>query len=82
VPEIQKCDGRQQFCDMLNERLGDGHSKGLNYNHVVNFRTGADLDPIVSYRTSANDKGLLLNFCPWCGRSLNRVYRKRKASHA
>jgi exosome complex RNA-binding protein Csl4 len=76
---VLKCDGSKVFCQSLSDRLGDGHSKGLNYLDILNFRTGEHLDPIISYKVAANDKGVVINFCPFCGSEINMRYRKDDA---
>lgn len=74
-PDNPKCDGRAQFCHAMEPRLQGGmYSKGINAGHMMNFKTGEDLDPLVVYKTSAGDKGLVLNYCPWCGARQNRRY--------
>lgn len=78
MAEYWKCDGRGVICPTLRHRLQDGHKKGLNSRTVLNFKTGLERTPILVYRTSPTDAGVLLNYCPWCGVKLNREYRGRK----
>lgn len=78
-PPYRKCDGRAIICPTLGKRLGYAYSKGLGLQPVMNIKTGADCDPILLYKTSRTDKGLILNFCPWCGVKLNRRYQKSSA---
>lgn len=75
-PPFQKCDGRAVICSTLDRRLGNSYSKGLVLQPVINLKTGADCDPILLYKTSTRDRGLILNLCPWCGQKLNRGYQK------
>lgn len=60
------------------EALADGHQKGLSLMHVVNFETGQDCSPILVYKTAARDKGIALNFCPFCGSPLNLDYQTKE----
>lgn len=72
----QQCDGRGIICPTLSKRLQDGHhSKGLNSLFMVNVETGKELPALLAYKCAANDKGIVLNFCPFCGVSLNLEYR-------
>lgn len=66
------CDGYSQFCSALGERLEDGHKKGINSMAVMNLMTGDECPSLIVYKTSSHDRGLVLNFCPWCGKKLNR----------
>lgn len=74
--KYHKCDGRSVICPTLGKRLGDPHHKGLSLQRIMNFKTGADCDPLLVYKTTPKDPGLVLNFCPWCGEKLNRAYQK------
>lgn len=77
------CDGAFVFCKALASRLEDGHKKGINAATMMNFKTGEDLPPLILYKSSASDHGLILNNCPWCGKALNRKVLKdhrRKAN--
>jgi hypothetical protein len=63
--------GENSICDHLGARLCDG-GKGFKAVHTLDTtkKVGAD-DAVrllgVIYKTSAKDRGLLLNQCPWCG---------------
>ena len=71
-PAVKKCDGKQEFCVAISERLQDGYKKGLNSALMINLKTGEELGPLILYKSSAADPGLVLNFCPWCGNPMNR----------
>lgn len=53
-------------CKHLLERLGDG-GKGFKAEHTIQRSTGEKRFLGVSYKTSAKDVGLMLNWCPFCG---------------
>ncbi len=61
------------WCAHLEKRLApeaNAHSKGLTVINVSRgdepgFRTIG-----VAYKTNASDRGMLLNYCPWCKGSL------------
>lgn len=76
--EYKKCDGRAIVCPPLGRRLGDGHVKGFNALQIIDMRTGEDLTPVLVYKLSPWDKGLVLNFCPFCGSELNLDYQLKE----
>lgn len=73
--EYKKCDGRGSVCPTLRRRLGDGYVKGFNALSIINLPTGEELTPVLAYKTSPSDKGICLNFCPFCGSELNLDYK-------
>lgn len=76
--EYKKCDGRDIVCPPLKRRLGDGQLKGFNALQIIDMRTGEDLTPVLVYKLSPRDKGLVLNFCPFCGSKLNLDYQLKE----
>ena len=61
---------RDQLCWVLRDRVvmhgrGLRRIEGLDLNSKVGHPTTKLLG--VAYAASAKDRGLLLNFCPWCG---------------
>lgn len=58
--------GPATLCASMSSRLQDGHVKGLVAVETVNLITGKTRLLGVAYKSSATDKGLLLNACPWC----------------
>lgn len=64
-------------CTALSERIGDQYAKGITSLTVFNLGTfQVSWHPIV-YKKTPQDKGLLLNYCPWCGGRLNLKAKKR-----
>ncbi len=55
-------------CKHLAERIGDG-GKGFKAEYTVNRSERGTRSLGVSYKTSAKDVGLMLNWCPFCGRT-------------
>lgn len=55
-------------CDHLEKRLVDG-GKGFKALHTLKMGDQSSVTRFlgVAYKTSAKDRGLLLNVCPWCG---------------
>jgi len=55
-------------CDHLGKRLVDG-GKGFKALHTLKMGDPSSVTRFlgVAYKTSAKDRGLLLNVCPWCG---------------
>jgi hypothetical protein len=53
------------LCQSLSERLGN--SKGFVNIRVINVKTGIERELGIAYKINAKDRGLLINFCPFCG---------------
>lgn len=73
--EYRKCDGLGIICPTLADRLGDGYRRGLGTLLMIDTVTLEELTPILVYKKSVKDRGIVLNFCPFCGSELNRQYR-------
>lgn len=73
MSDVVKC-GPDGWCPPMESRLNawpNARQKGLST--VVVTTTGGDwADRCIGvlYRTAPNDRGLMLNNCPWCGTSL------------
>ena len=65
--EFRKCD-RDGCCSFLSSRIED-HGKGFHSINTINIKdfSRPAIFRGVAYKTSAKDKGLMLNFCPFCG---------------
>ena len=82
MSEREKCylvkePGKTKLCATLEQRLeadqfaperGKGLWEILTFD-VRNVNRGPRSNG-VAYKTSRKDKGLMLNFCPWCGTAL------------
>lgn len=55
------------MCSSLLNRLEDGRRKGFEALHTTNLETDEERFLGVVYRTSVKDRGLMLNWCPFCG---------------
>lgn len=58
------------YCETLENRMGEEHQKGLTTLSTINFKTGHIERVFAVYKMTARDRGLVLNFCPWCGEKL------------
>lgn len=68
MSDTNKCH-EEGCCRSMGDRLVDS-GKGLHALHTVNRDDPNNTHTRflgVAYKTSAKDKGLLLNWCPWCG---------------
>lgn len=69
MSETKRCD-KNGMCQFLEERLTDG-GKGFHAIHTINMDPTTESPRMqwrgVSYHERAKDRGLLINFCPWCG---------------
>lgn len=59
---------KEAFCDALQERIGDYHSKGIVPVDVVDHKEHKIKRIGVAYKRNRTDKGIMLNYCPWCGK--------------
>ena len=60
------------LCERLNDYVEapNPKGKGLKEYILTNFKTGEKRWACIAYHSSAKDRGVALNFCPWCGESL------------
>ena len=76
--EYHPCSKEKGFCVSL-ERVTqpDGHQKGLSFFNVFNHETETIkiLTLGIIYRENQRDRGILLNYCPFCGEDL-RPFRE------
>ena len=61
--ELKRC-GIDSMCAFMEKRLTDDRA-GFRSIHTINGNRMRWRG--VSYHESATDRGLLVNFCPWCG---------------
>lgn len=63
-----RCD-RDRFCETMTRAIDNTNGKGggLEAFEVVNMRTLKTRLVGIRYRTCKSDRGVLINFCPWCG---------------
>jgi len=75
-----KEDGFYSWCNGMNRCLNEEANasiKGLTQINLFNFKTAKESYLGVTYKRSKEDKGLMLNKCPWCGEEiLNRSKMK------
>lgn len=62
-----------RFCERLDERITGTNLPTKGLVAVIVSRNADDKYRVagVSFHTSAKDRGLMLNVCPWCGEPLN-----------
>lgn len=77
--KIEKC-GERELCDYLSGCIDGGHKKkGFGLLECLEpeslkERTGRTYIYGVAYRTNSRDKGLVINYCPFCGGKPGRVH--------
>lgn len=79
---IAKCLAQKRiFCTAMDRSINEDEStaKGLSTLQLYNMNTMKPSGVLVVYKTSARDRGVALNMCPWCG-ELVRPDMKRKAA--
>lgn len=66
MSEIQRC-SESTLCEAMERAtFGNQGCKGLSVANTLNLQSGNFRMLGVVYKSSAKDKGLLLNVCPWC----------------
>lgn len=69
MSQPKRCD-EHGMCEALEERLTE-NTKGFHPIHTLDRGANPESWTLqwrgVSYHMNAKDKGLLINFCPWCG---------------
>jgi hypothetical protein len=71
-----------KWCSSMADRLDEVNSttKGISELVLMNLRTGKDEKPIgIVFKKRAADRGLMLNYCPWCGERVFFGETKKKA---
>lgn len=64
---LDKC-GQDGLCKWLDERSAVGQPKGFRHLYTINLSAQkAAAWRGISYHTSTRDRGVLINFCPFCG---------------
>lgn len=63
------CKLGETWCDAMTERLEDmaNSRKGLTTIVLTSRTTGNERLAGIAHRKNAKDRGLMLNYCPWCG---------------
>jgi hypothetical protein len=83
MEEYKKCNANDGFCKTLNERMDMlGHrGKGIQPLMVMTKSYTSMETRGAMYKTNAKDRGLMLNFCPFCGESL-RWWENKESTDA
>lgn len=63
--EVKTCSA-DALCNAMESRINKTSGVGLHASNTLNLETGKVRLLGIAYKTSAKDKGLLLNVCPWC----------------
>lgn len=73
--EREEC-GTDGYCKYLTDRIQESNArvKGFVPINLVNLVTLKTRHAGICYKTSANDIGLMLNFCPFCGKEHNNNF--------
>jgi len=57
-------------CDALSERVTD--MSGIVSWNIINVTTGKRKPSLIGYKANRKDKGLVFNYCPWCGYDMSK----------
>lgn len=79
-----KCKLKDKFinpCIWLKKNLNDygTKQKGFNLAELKNLETLEKIRDIIFYKMDSKDKGVVLNFCPWCGEKLHDQFGEENA---
>lgn len=67
---LVKC-SKPSFCGAMYDAFGyPGAKRGFDRVTAINIKDGTMRLIGVRYCETPKDKGIMLNFCPWCGESL------------
>jgi len=55
------------LCSALGNRLSE--NTGFSLIRTINTKTGIEKDMGIAYKINKKDRGIFLNFCPFCGSS-------------
>lgn len=64
------------FCKALLDRCQATNTKGFVKREYINIKTGKNTGAIIAFSKGKGDRGLALNFCPFCGFSFYDLYQK------
>ena len=76
----KKCD-ENYFCKALLARCQETMNnsvKGFIKHDFMEMKTGEETGSIIAYSKGKGDKGLALNYCPFCGFSFYDLYQRGK----
>ena len=67
-----KCGKKTEWCWSMQSHISLDTRRGFNSVTVINIKTGKSRLIGVRYCLTAKskDRGIMLNFCPWCGEDL------------
>ena len=66
-----------RLCDTLMQRINSSsYEKGFCLLNFIDLETGSPVRDYVAYRKNSKDKGLVLNFCPFCGKNLHKKFNE------
>lgn len=76
---MSKCSSKA-FCETLKSKIQPGptSAKGIVGVQLINMQTLERTRYLVAYQSGPKDRGLVLNYCPWCGGSLKARQKMRK----
>lgn len=65
----------ESFCEFLEKRTSNTAQKGFYKLDLFDIEKLEESGSIIVYKNSVKDKGLVLNFCPFCGSNLIDIYK-------
>ena len=83
--KVEKC-CRESFCvhmrTRMNGRFNSATAKGMSALELIDVKTGTTSVGGLVWKNDEKDRGLLLNFCPWCGVRIDWIAQDAKAKVA
>ncbi len=71
---MKKCDGKGSHCKALQNNLCEANRPGLACLITINLKNGQEQLRGVYYKRLERDKGVMLNYCPFCGADLRPMH--------
>jgi hypothetical protein len=71
--EYHKCSKEKGFCPTLEDfTQADSHVKGLSWFNIFDHENGSTKIKTIGvvYKRKVSDNGIMLNYCPFCGKDL------------
>lgn len=70
-----KCN-EHTYCGILNDLVQDYHNKGIVDITVISVDDGSTKHIGIAYKDSKKSRGIMLNYCPFCGEKILKEVTK------
>lgn len=78
---MKKCSAKTLCKTLADRTMAMGERRGIVQWDFWNLETGKPTRSLIGYKTNWRDKGVIFNFCPWCGGKLGeRLFSVERAA--